>query len=484
MNSPYEAEIELLKRRLERERSARKQAELLLETKSRELYDNAVELKSANAQLRRLAYQDPVTGLPNRRVLEKKLSSGFRAAALYLIDLNDYNFVASTLGHTAGNELLKEVAKRLTEVVGSSGVIARIGGDEFAIFQENCDDSTIGTSQIAASIVEKLAKPYVILGNSVYCSASCGVSIKTSIDNQTADRWFTEAEIALGEAKTHNRGSYLLFDEELREVELQRLVSREEICCALDSNQFEVWLQPQVNLKSEQLVGYESLARWNHPRRGTVGPGEFIPTIEHMGLASRFGAHILESSFSILKQMQKNHVQQVKLGINLTAGQLLFGEIYDTIRNMLIQYDLAGEFIELEITEGSLLNESKQVQETLHKLRQLGITIALDDFGTGFSSLSYLRTLPIDRLKIDRSFVQAIPKDVQACGVIIAIIQMAKALELEVIAEGIETNEQANLLRCLGVEVGQGFLFSQPIPPDEILFQPSYNTWLDKIIAS
>ena len=465
-----------LKRQLEREREARKQAESLLENKSRELYESSQRLRDANTKLEQLAYRDSITDLPNRRVLERALEqfrsghkSTSRIAALYLIDLNDFNFVAGTLGQSAADALLVQVSERLRKIADSNDMVVRIGGDEFAVLQIDRINGEDDARQFAKHFCDRLAKPYFVLGNSVYCSASMGVTMISSGRDHAVDRWFTDAEIALAEAKTYNRGSYVLFDERLRAVELQRLASRQQICAALDSNQFETWLQPQINLKDGTLAGYESLARWRHPDRGIVGPGEFIPTLEHMGLATEFGTNILQRSFALMEKMRRKQIPIVKVGVNLSSVQLIHGDIVDTVRSLLRQYDMPEARLELEITEGSLLHDSDRVHQTLQELRAMGVSIALDDFGTGYSSLSYLRTLPIDRLKIDRSFIQELPKDVEACGIIIAIVQMAKALELEIVAEGIESQEQANLLRCVGVDVSQGFLHSKPLAPNKIL---------------
>lgn len=466
---------ERLLRRLDRERCARKQAEMLLENKSRELFENTQQLQEANERLERLANQDPVTGLPNRRVLEKDLKKFFSneqssslAAILYIIDLNDFNFVAGNLGHSVSDGLLRQVSSRIVEQVGDSGSVTKIGSDEFAVLQA-CEDWQRTAETTADRIIKALSEPYRVDETAIYCSASCGVAALLGGNKHSANRLFADTEAALVEARSHHRGSYVIFDDRLRAVEQQRLASREEIFRALSKKQYEVWLQPQVRLKDRTISGYEALARWRHPARGIVGPHEFIPTIEHMGLALQFGTQILNDAFSVVRPLNRKAGRPIKVGVNLSSAQMIHGDLTDTVHGLLREHGLQGENIELEITEGSLIVQPDIVRRHLDRLRDMNISIALDDFGTGYSSLSYLRMFPIDRLKIDRSFIRELTQDVQAASIANAVVQMAKALGMRIVAEGIELPEQDMFLKLLGVDEGQGYLYSKPMSKEDAL---------------
>ena len=476
MTTELIAELQRAQSRLKRERDARKQAETLLETKSRELFERTEQLRKAGDRMRLIAFVDPVTQLPNRRVLEEELRQ-LRAEAdhfseffaLHFVDLNDFNYVARNHGHAVGDQFLRQVGQLLKTVAKDTDVVARIGGDEFAILQACFNEPNLA-DDTAVEISRVLSQPCRIGDELIFCSATCGVSVFRSTDPSAVDNCFTEAEAALTEAKVTNRGSFVVFDQANRSIEHDHNACRSEIYSALENREFELWLQPQYDLSSGSLAGYEALARWRHPQRGILGPGEFISTLDHMGLGLPFGEQILRDAFAIARRVQHGMAKPVPISVNIAPVQLLQAEFATKVCALLEEFGLDGSMVELEITEGSWIRESGKVSETLSRLRESGISIAVDDFGTGFSSLSYLRTLPIDRLKIDRAFIRPLPQDVQASGIVIAIVQMARALELEVVAEGIETTEQENLLRCLGVHVGQGYLYSEPAPSDEWQF--------------
>ena len=281
MQSVGAPEIERLKRRLERERRAREEAETLLEGKSRELYESANELKKANNRLRNIAYKDPVTGLPNRLVIEKALSTMAQkmpeqdnVSALYHLDLNDFNTFVGRLGHASGDDLLRQVAGRIQDVAPPNAIAARLGGDEFAVLDIGSDaDSRV--QGFAKRLVDALSHPYDLSGGTFFCSASCGVATVSTNAEQGVTQWFADAEIALNHAKVNNRGGFIVFNDAFRHQKTERLVSREEVYSALQSRQFEVWLQPQIDLRTQILAGYEALVRWKHPDRGIVSPGHF-----------------------------------------------------------------------------------------------------------------------------------------------------------------------------------------------------------------
>ena len=470
------SELARLKRQLVRERAARKQAEAHLENKSRELYNNGAKLKKAISKLEGLAYSDPVTNLANRNILEREIESlccesgrGSNFHALHLIDLNDYKFVSGALGQAAADILLRQVARRLEAVAGKSDIVARIGADEFAILQVECSADAANISEFARKVSDALSRPYVILGSSIYCSASLGAAFNSRSLGSGTDSLFADAEIALTESKNFNRGSFVIFDDRLKTKEAQRLASRQQICTALDGDQFEAWLQPQFCLLNGEVAGYEALARWKHPDRGIVSPGEFIPVVEHMGLATKFGVSILNSSLTLMDKMRRSKVPIGKIGINLSAAQLVHGDIVDTVNALLRQYGFSSSQIELEVTEGALLHDMDRAFAILQELRAMGISIALDDFGTGYSSLAYLQQLPIDRLKIDQAFIRDLGTKQQTREIVAAIIQMAKALNLEIVAEGIETHQQSVILKQMGADVGQGYFHSKPLSPGAVL---------------
>jgi len=475
-----ELDPQRLLQRLERERLARKAAEDLLETKAAEFYEGSRMLKAANERLKQAAMRDPLTELPNRRWLLGRLeqeTTGAREGSppfiVHTLDINDLRSINDTLGHAAGDELLQKAAQRLMAIVGKSDTVFRLGGDEFAILQLKSTWPS-GAEELARKSLFALSRPFDIFGKPITVSASLGASALLPGKFDDPNSLLTRANIAMQEAKAKGRGTYVLFNDELKQALAERMVSKDQLVLAMKARQFEAWLQPQVSLNGGRCTGFEALARWRHPDRGIVGPNEFIPVLERMGLAVEFGTAIMSAAFASLATFHARGFQDLKIGVNLSAAQLVHGNLVETVQSLLKMHNLKPESVELEITEGSLIVDPDTARHRLDKLRELGVSIALDDFGTGYSSLAYLRQFPIDRIKIDRSFVRELPETPQAIGITRAIVQMARALDMSIVAEGIECDEQSKFLEGEGVEDGQGFLYSRP--QSFVDMQP----WLEK----
>lgn len=423
------------------------------------------ERRRAETRLAYLAHYDVLTGLANRVLLHKHLAEEIqrgaddpdKAFALLCIDLDRFKNVNDTLGHAAGDDILKNVASRLGKLVGSDDIVARLGGDEFTILLRNADREVAGA--LAQAVCETLAQPFTAHGAQVNLGASVGIG-HFPADGADNDTLMKHADLALNCAKAEGRGRYRVFepalDEELRRRQALEIALR----AALDHDRFELHYQPLVNIDSNTVSGFEALLRWHDPDRGLVPPGEFIPIAEEVGLIEEIGTWVLREACREVASWEN----RVKVAVNVSSYQFRDGRLVNVVRDALAETGLEPGRLELEITESVLLEDSKATFDTLHRIRALGVRIAMDDFGTGYSSLSYLRAFPFDKVKIDRSFVSDLGNAAQADAIVRAIAGLSRELGMMTTAEGIETEDQFRHIAELRCTEAQGFLTGRPAP--------------------
>jgi diguanylate cyclase (GGDEF)-like protein/PAS domain S-box-containing protein len=443
-------------------------------------YEDVTERKKAEEQLRRLAHFDPLTGLPNRLSLERELGRLLaggqedRPCAIALFDLDDFKEVNDMLGHAAGDELLIEVAHRLSEVAQSHdsvGPVCRLGGDEFIVLMAGCGDPRQVT-EVVEAMLKRLAERVEIGGQILHPSGCAGIAIAPADGKSVADL-MANADLALYQAKSVGGRTYRLFLPMLRAEAQARRVLTSELRRAFEKNEFELYFQPQVRLVDDAVVGVETLLRWRHPERGLLAPGAFIAALADSVIAPDVGRWILRSSCEQLAAWRTKGFELDRVGVNLFPAQAHGGSLVQDVTNALGESGLPSHALELEITENIALQYQDAI-DPLKMLHDFGVRLAFDDFGTGYASLSYLTRLPLSRIKIDRSFVAKITEDAENAAIVRSLTVMAHNLGLEVIAEGVETEAQANFLRREGCEEVQGYFYAKPLPAAE--FEQYFNS--------
>jgi diguanylate cyclase (GGDEF)-like protein len=434
----------------------------------------AVETSAARAARRdtgRAGTIDPLTGLPNRVRLGTRLEEarsrldrygeGF---AVLAIDLDRFKQVNDTLGHPVGDALLRMVAERLEATLRPADTAVRLGGDEFAVIQGSVSSATEAAT-LAKRIVDLLGRAYMIEGHLVNIGASIGVALAPA-DGTDAAALMRSADLALYRAKFDGRGAYRFFEPEMDlRVQARRQLEL-DLRRAVAAHEFELVYQPQMNLDTDRLVGCEALLRWNHPVRGTVSPAEFIPLAEEIGVIVPIGEWVLRTACREAARWPSD----ISIAVNLSPAQFKSSKLVQAVASALSSSGLAPQRLELEITEGLLLNDNAANLATLHALRELGLRISMDDFGTGYSSLSYLRSFPFDKIKIDRSFVSGVPSSGinDPMAIVRAVASLGAALGMATVAEGVETAEQMRRLRLEGCTEVQGYLISRPVPAADV----------------
>jgi diguanylate cyclase (GGDEF)-like protein len=450
---------------------------------------DAIHGREVQEQIRHQALHDGLTGLPNRTLFLDRVAHALargdrrrKRLAVFFIDLDRFKLVNDSLGHEAGDELLRLVAPRLAGAIRPSDTLARLGGDEFAVL---CEDlpSDVTVARIASQLMSALGEPIVLNGDDQVVSASIGIALGDG--GSSAADLLRDADAAMYQAKAAGRGRFELFDEGMRGRVLDRVRTESALRTALtDEDQIYVQYQPLVSLRSGQIVGAEALARWRHPDRGPVSPAEFIPVAEDSGLIHQLGAQVMRRAARECSAWQGNP-DFAGIAVNVSIRQLVQPEeVARLVREVMAAEGIAPGFLTLEITESALIERLDEARNTLESLRGLGVHLSLDDFGTGYSSLSYLADLPFDCVKIDLSLIRNIVDTPQAAALAAAIIQMGHALDKQVIAEGVETLEQATRLQELGCDIGQGFYFAKPMTPETLtaLLQDQPN-WLLPSVA-
>jgi diguanylate cyclase (GGDEF)-like protein len=434
----------------------------------------AIERKRAEKHLNYLAQYDSLTGIPNRQYLTEQLDQAIARAqrnklrvALFYIDLDKFKAVNDMLGHEAGDGLLKEVAQRLYMHTRGGDVLARLGGDEFALVVEGLKEA-IDAEAIARNIVSSLLEPFVMQGREVAVSAAIGITVYPD-DNSDASVLLKNADIAMYQAKEAGRNEFRFFTEHMHVELIERHKLEQDIQSALHLKQFALVYQPKVDMKTHRLTGMEALIRWNCPDRGLVRPAEFIRTAEVSGYIVPLGYWIIGDVCRTLKKWESDGLRVAPVSVNVSAKQFAQPDFPDKVAEILDTHDIDPSLIELEMTEGLLMEDTDGTQDCLSRLKQIGLRIAIDDFGTGNSCLAYLQKFPIDILKIDRSFVEKLGENAGSEAICQAIISLASALNMETVAEGIETEKQLEFLEDAGCDIAQGYLFGQPIWGKEIV---------------
>jgi len=415
-----------------------------------------------------MAHYDGLTGLPNRITMQEHLEKAARLPvtpkchrALIWLDLDNFKWVNDTLGHPAGDELLRQVSSRLNGLCKNDDVVSRISGDEFALIVKRPIQD--GLEDFLDELIDRLSEPYDIWGSTANCSASVGVRLFDTFTHDTRVL-LKHADLALYQAKKLGKGNWCMFTDELDEKARARQQIEADLHRALDNNELRVFFQPVVDAETLEISGFETLLRWDHPKRGLVYPGEFIEHAEDNGLITRIGDWVIRAAMAEARRLPEH----ICISVNISPLQIHSMSLVPTIMNAIATNNIAPERLELEITESVLMSDTEFTLQRLHQIKTIGVRIALDDFGTGFSSLSYLRSFPFDKIKIDKSFVSDLESRADNRAIAVATLNLARSLGMSCTAEGVETSYQADFLRDNGCDNLQGFFISRAQPLDKL----------------
>ena len=433
---------------------------------------NITDRKRAEAKIQYLATHDGLTALPNRAMFGQLLSHALRSAKRYerkfavlFIDLDRFKLVNDTLGHEAGDVLLKEMARRLKECLRASDVIARLGGDEFVVLVQEVNEAEQVTA-VARKILAAAIKPMDILGHEIRVTASIGISVYPG-DAEDEQSLMKNADVAMYLAKEEGKNNFQFYSKEIRPQSLERLALETNLRHALERGEFTLHYQAKVDLKTGAITGVEALIRWQNPQLGSVSPMQFIPLAEETGLIVPIGRWVLRTACAQNVAWQRQGLPPICMAVNLSMRQFQDENLLSDIRSALEESRMQAELLELEITEGMVIQNVERAVSLLTAIKAMNVRIAIDDFGTGYSSLAQIKRFPIDTLKVDRSFIRDIPRETEDKAITQAIIAMGKTLSLTVVAEGVETEEQETFLREHACDEMQGYYFSRPISADD-----------------
>lgn len=429
--------------------------------------------KEAEARVRYLAHHDSLTGLPNRTLLMERLQHAVARAredglevALLLLDLDHFKHINDSLGHFIGDELLEQVSNRLRAILLSGDTAARLGGDEFVVASINVQGPE-GAEELAKRVLHALQAPFSVQGRQLHAGASIGISLYPQ-DGDSPSALLQAADTAMYQAKKKGRGNYRLFSHDLSIAAERWHVLSNDLHGACERGEFVLHYQPQVEIQTGAVTGLETLLRWQHPSDGLIAPALFIPLLEEHGRMVEVGRWVLRSACNQNAAWQAEGLPPVRVAVNLSAQQFYRGDIVAAVRDALDESSLAPEWLELELTESLTLDDTDATLRIMSELKELGVAISLDDFGTGWSSLGYLRRFPLDRIKIDRSFVRDLVSDPDTAAIVHSILDLARQLNLECVAEGVETVEQLEHLRLKQCAEMQGFLFSKGVASEDV----------------
>jgi len=438
------------------------------------VYTDLSHIKNTERQLDYLVHHDPLTALPNRVLFQQLLEHALQQAkrnnsqfALLSLDLDHFKTVNDSLGQALGDQLLIEATQRLKGLLRGIDAVSRSGGDEFNVLLDRIDHPQ-SADLLAQRMIESFARPFTLNEHNVYIGVSIGIAFYP-LDGRDVVTLQRNADTALNQAKVQGRGKLCFFSPEMTVLAQQRLHLEAELRQALAQDELVLYYQPQISLQTGRLAGLEALVRWQHPSRGLIPPGEFIPMAEESGLIVLLGEWVLRKACRQISEWSKQGLTLALIAVNVSAVQLSRGDFFDTVRIILRETDILPELLELEITESSVMSDLTDAAKTLAKLQALGLRLSIDDFGTGYSSLSYLQELAVDKLKIDISFVRNMTFDESKAAIVEAVIALGHGLGLEVIAEGVENQQQLEALRLLQCDMIQGYLVSKPLPPEQVV---------------
>ncbi|CAA7615863.1 conserved hypothetical protein [Candidatus Terasakiella magnetica] len=436
--------------------------------------ENTTQRKETEQQLVHQATHDTLTGLPNRLLLEDRVHHAIelarrenRRVGLMFLDLDRFKIVNDSLGHVAGDALLKEVAERLRQTLRRSDTVARLGGDEFVVVLTHFQ-STSELAEVAEKIAAALDKPVRLSGHVVHVGASIGIALYPE-DGSDFHALMKDADTAMYRAKQKGRNTFCFYDSHMNDAALDRLKLEEALRRALVQSEFQLYYQPQIDLQTGLMTGVEALIRWNSPERGLVSPAVFIPVAEESNLIAMIGLWVLEEACRQMVRWREAGLPAIKVAVNVSGRQFLNLSLVDGIAQLLEQYQLEPSQLEIELTESTVMAEPERAIEQLTRLRQLGIQVSVDDFGTGYSSLSYLKRLPLSTIKVDRSFIRDVNNQSDNAAIVSAILGLADALDMSIVAEGVETEGEEDHLRDAGCIKVQGFRYAQPMPAEQLI---------------
>ena len=444
------------------------------------VFSDITQIKQAQEQINFLAHHDALTHLPNRALFHERFQHALTHAqreksplALLFLDLDRFKTVNDTLGHPIGDQLLLEVSKRMGKIIRAGDTLARLGGDEFILLLEE-ETSAQHAAVVARKLIDLFSQPMVIGQHDLVITASIGITLYPN-DGDDPDILIRHADRAMYEAKQQGRNTYRFFTKALTEGAFERLMMENDLRRAIERNELVLHYQPQVDVNTRQLHGIEALVRWQHPKQGLIPPNLFIGLAEEIGIIGEIGAWVLRTACLQIAAWDNKGFKVPRIAVNLSAQQIDQYGLISLVSEELENAGLPPERLELEVTESMLMRDPDLSRTVLSKLRTLGVKFAIDDFGTGYSSLAYLKLLPLDRLKIDQSFVQDIGRDSNDEAIVHAIVALAKSLGLEAVAEGVEEEKQAYFLQQAGSNLVQGYLYGRPLPAEDI-----YRTWANK----
>ncbi len=436
------------------------------------IFSDISERKHAQEKIEYLAQHDPLTGLPNRLLLHDRFDHAVTIAdrektgmAMLFLDLDNFKQINDSLGHEAGDKLLIHIAERLKECIREIDTVCRQGGDEFIILLHEIDDIN-AISRIAQKILDVIAQPYELEANVVSTSFSIGISLFPN-DGKSFAMLQKKADTAMYHAKESGRNAYRFFTEKMNIDTLERFQLLNQLRDAIQKQEFILYYQPQIDIKTGHITGVEALIRWQHSKLGIINPVRFIPLAEESGLIIPIGEWVLQQACRQAKSWHESGLPKITVAVNLSSLQFKRGDIFETVCQALTNSGLEPQYLELELTETILLHDIEETMAVIQKLKYLGVKLSIDDFGTGYSSMSYLKQLKVDKLKIDQSFVSDLVDDSEDAAIVKAIIQLGESLQLNVIAEGVETKRQLEFLKSNGCNEAQGYYFSRPVTADK-----------------
>ena len=436
------------------------------------VFSDITSIKEAQDKLEYTAHHDALTGLPNRLLFRDRMEQALAMArrtgggvALLFVDLDRFKVINDTLGHEAGDLLLQEVAKRLVSCMREEDTVARMGGDEFVVIQRGIDQPD-DAALLATRILAEVNRPLSVAGHEIVAGLSIGISLYPQ-DGEDVSALLKNADAAMYRAKDKGRNGYQYYSNEMNAAGLERLELESDLRQALQRGELRVHYQPQADLASGRIVGAEALVRWQHASRGVISPSVFIPLAEDNGMIGEIGEWVLDTACADAKAWQLAGLPPLRVAVNVSGRQIGNDHVAEKIAAALKDTGLDPQFLEIEVTESVVMQDAARAISTLNTLQEMGVTLAIDDFGTGYSSLSYLKRFPINKLKIDKSFIDGVLDDPDDAAIALAIIAMAHSLRHTVIAEGVETEAQADFLRAHGCDEIQGYLFSRPLPADQ-----------------